>query len=182
MNFANGASANIVVDLNKTIWYGLSGNICAVISRFLNCVFPIRTNICLTPEGRISTKNTLTPMIEQVLIAKGAIKPKPRDYPIGNTVYSLQPDFSIQIDSLIIAIESQFGQRECTFYDILKHAELQRQGKTYVLVELIPDDDISKKIPASASFSWFDTMWKTILCPCLISNAVRAVIVPVSLQ
>jgi len=35
MNFIQGASANIVVDLNKAIWYGLIMNICTLISGFL---------------------------------------------------------------------------------------------------------------------------------------------------
>ena len=153
----------------------------SLVRSFLNKTFPINTYFYFTPKGSISTK-ALTPAILQALGNWHGARGN-SNYSIPNTSFGLEADYEIPLPSCVtIAVESQLSQREPVFFDILKHAELQKRGKSNVLVELIPDDTIAARISlAAAATSWTRTMVKTIVLPYLKPNAVKFVIVPIDL-
>lgn len=181
MNWIPGESAKIVANLEAALWHEVSGELRSAIYAFLKNTFPIDTCINVTGKGKISKPGTLTNPIKQALLKwPGAIEPAP--YPVGDTKFGLEPDFEIPLQSRVnVAVESQFALRESVFFDILKHAELQRRGESHVLVELVPSDALSVDLPGSAKLSWVHTMLATIVWPYLFTNAVKLVVVPIVL-
>lgn len=181
MNWIPGESARIVANLEAALWHEISGELRSAVYDFLKITFPINTCIHVTGKGKISKPSTLTNPIKQALLKRhGACKHK--SYPVGDTKFRLQPDFEIPLQSRVnVAVESQFALRESVFFDILKHAELQRRGESHVLVELVPSDALLVDLPGSANLSWLRAVLQTIVWPYLVANAVKVVVVPIDL-
>jgi hypothetical protein len=181
LNWSPGESAKIVANFEAALWHEVGGELRSAVYNFLKITFPINTCIHVTGKGKISKPGTLTNPIKQALLKwPGACKHK--SHPIGDTKFRLQPDFEIPLQSRVnVAVESQFALRESVFFDILKHAELQRRGASHVLVELVPSDALSVDLPGSANLSWLREMLQTIVWPYLVTNTVKIIVVPINL-